>query len=218
MWLEIILKGFVVGLLGSIPLGPIGVMCIQRTLSKNHKSGFVSGLGSASADLIFAAVALFSLTVVMSFIESHLVIIKALGGISVVIVGFSIFMKNPVVQIRRNRSGKGNSLWSDYLSLFFITLANPTFILIFVALFAASGINIGDMGYVGGLLTIAGVFIGASTWWFMLTMGVNFLRKSFRPRHLLWINRISGAVIIALGIAAIMSIFINTPIVNGIIK
>ena len=77
-----LLKGFVIGLIASIPLGPIGVMCIQRTLSKNHRSGFVSGLGAATADSIFATIALFSLTVVMSFIENYIAILKALAFLS----------------------------------------------------------------------------------------------------------------------------------------
>lgn len=100
MGFEVFLKGIVIGLLASIPLGPIGVMCIQRTLSKSQRSGFVSGLGAASADTLFATVALFSLTVVLSFIEDNMVIIKVLGGISVIIVGMTILLKNPVGQIR----------------------------------------------------------------------------------------------------------------------
>ena len=156
-----LLKGIVIGLVASIPLGPIGVMCIQRTLSKSHRSGFISGLGAATADSLFATVALFSLTVVMSFIENYIAIIKALGGISVIIVGMAIFLKNPAVQIRRNRAGKG-SLWSDYLSLFFITLANPAFILIFVALFAAWGISYDGIGFTDGMIMILGVLGGAS--------------------------------------------------------
>ena len=157
MGFEVFLKGIVIGLLASIPLGPIGVMCIQRTLSKSQRSGFVSGLGAASADTLFATVALFSLTVVLSFIEDNMVIIKVLGGISVIIVGMTILLKNPVGQIRRNRAGKGSNLWSDYLSVLLITLANPAYILIFVALFAALGVNHEGIPYANGLLMILGV-------------------------------------------------------------
>ena len=213
-----LLKGFVIGLIASIPLGPIGVMCIQRTLSKNHRSGFVSGLGAATADSIFATIALFSLTVVMSFIENYIAILKALGGISVIIVGMTILLKNPVGQIRRNRAGKGSNLWSDYLSVFFITLTNPAFILIFVALFAAWGISYDGIGFLDGMVMILGVLSGASLWWFTLTFCVNLLRKRFRPRHLLWINRLTGAVIVVLGAVAILSIFIHIQVpVHGIV-
>ena len=211
MWFELYIRGILIGLMASIPLGPIGVLCIQRTLSKSHKSGFVSGLGASSADTLFAAVAFFSLSVVDSFIENNMMLIKALGGICVVIVGMKIFLTNPVVQIRRNRAGKG-SLWQDYLSLFLITLANPAFILIFVALFAAIGVSGDSLGVVNGLFMIAGVFTGGSLWWFTLTFIVSLLRRRVRPRHLLWINRISGAVIVLLGAAAVLLMFVNTPV------
>ncbi len=208
-------KGILIGLISSIPLGPAGVLCIQRTLSKNRASGFVSGLGASSADLLFAAVALFSLAFVMGFIEHHLNIIKVIGGICVVAVGVSIFMKNPVVQIRRNRAGQ-DSYWSDFLSVFFVTLANPAFILIYVALFAAFGISTSDTSMADALTMILGVFSGATGWWFLLSFVINIFRHKFRPRHLLWINRIAGVVIVVLGAAAILTIFINTPVGNVI--
>ncbi len=214
MWLELLIRGVAIGLMASVPLGPIGVLCIQRTLSKNHKSGFVSGLGSATADLFFASIAFFSLSVVLSFIESHMMVTKAIGGICVTLVGFKIFFTNPVIQIRRNRAGQSN-LWQDFLSLFVITIANPAFILIFVALFAAFGMSASDLGYLRAIPLIGGVFLGASLWWFALTFVVNLLRKKFRPRHLLWMNRISGAVIVALGMGAVLLMFIKTP-VDGI--
>ncbi len=211
MLAELLIRGVIIGLGGTIPLGPIGVLCIQRTLSKNQKSGFVSGLGSATADVIFASIALFSLSVVLSFVESHLMLIKAIGGICVTLVGIRIFFTNPVVQIRRNRAGQSN-LWQDFLSLFLITIANPPFILIFVALFAAFGFTAADLGFARGALLIAGVFLGAALWWFTLTFFISLLRNKFRPRHLLWMNRISGAVIVALGIGAVMTMFLNTPV------
>ena len=208
----VFLKGIVIGLLASIPLGPIGVLCIQRTLCKSHKAGFVSGLGAASADTLFATIALFSLTFVLSFIESYMAVIKVLGGILVIIVGMTILLKNPVVQIRKNRAGKGNNLWSDYLSVFFVTLANPAYILVFVALFAALGINREGIPYANGLLMLIGVLCGTSLWWFILTFCISLLRRKFRPRHLFWMNRISGSIIVILGAAAILSIFIHMPV------
>ena len=176
MGLEVFLKGIVIGLVASIPLGPVGLMCVQRTLSKSHRSGFVSGLGAATADSLFATVALFSLTFVMSFIENNMAVIKVLGGISVVIVGVTIFLKNPVVQIRRNRAGKGQNLWSDYLSIFFITLTNPAYILIFVALFAALG-NHAEGSIGNGLVVILGVLAGG----FDVVVPADVLRGAAAP-------------------------------------
>ncbi|MDR0509472.1 MAG: LysE family translocator [Rikenellaceae bacterium] len=203
MWLTaLLIPGIIIGFMASVPLGPIGVLCIQRTLSKNQKAGFVSGLGAATSDVIFASAAFFSLSVVVSFIETHMLIIRIIGGACVVAVGISIFFKNPVVQMRRNRSG-AERLWPDFVSMFLITLANPTFILIFIALFAAAGISSAELSILDGLTAILGVFLGGAAWWFALTFVVNLFRKRFRPRHLLWINRIAGAAIVILGMVVI---------------
>lgn len=217
MWLATLFNGIIIGLMASFPLGPIGIMCVQRTLSRNHKAGFVSGLGATAADALFAAAALFSLTFVMSFIENHMGIMKFVGGVCVMVVGMNIFFTNPVVQIRRNRAGK-SSLWQDFLSVFLITFTNPAFILIFVALFAAFGISYSDFDLLHGILMIVGVIIGSASWWFTLTFFVNLVRKRFRPRHLLWINRIAGAVIFSLGVATLVLMFINTPLDGVIVK
>jgi len=211
-WLTFLLTGVMIGFVASIPLGPVGVICVQRTLCRSRRSGFFSGLGAASADTVFATVAAFFLSVVMAFVQRHIDILKVVGGIIVIIVGVNIFLKNPVVQIRRNRAGKG-SLWSDYLSVFGITLTNPAFIIMFMALFASLGISTeGGVPYFKAAALITGVFCGASFWWFMLTLGVSFLRKGFRPRHMLYLNRISGALIVVLGAIAIISLVVNIPV------
>lgn len=218
---EILVRGLIVGLLASITLGPVGVMCIQRTLSKNRLSGFVSGLGAATADTIFAMLAYFFVALISSFIESHLQILKLIGGGCVVVVGVNFFLKNPVVQIRRNRAGKSN-LWQDFASTFVLTLTNPAFILWLLVIFSA--FNVGaengaavvdgiesaaaEASRVGrGLQMILGFLCGAAAWWLMLTMLIGLLRRRFRPRHLLWINRGAGVLITALGMAAIFSAF-----------
>lgn len=208
MWLELFFRGIIIGIVATIPsLGPVGVLCIQRTLSKNQKSGFFSGLGAATADTLFASVAFFSLTLVTTFIENNDMWIKAVGGVCIIVLGTTIFFKNPVVQIRRNRAGK-SSLWQDFISVFLITLANPTYILVFVALFATFGLS-NDMGELNGVAMLVGVYAGCTAWWFLLTFVVNLLRKKFRPRHLMWMNRIAGGLIIVLGVVALLSIVVN---------
>lgn len=209
MWFTLLAKGILVGLLSSIPLGPIGVMCVQRTLSKNRRAGLASGMGAAAADTTMATLALFSLGFITSFIENNLMVIKAIGGIAVICVGATILMQNPVIQIRNNRSGRGSSLWSDFLSIFVVTIANPAYILVFVALFATFGVT-NEGRFLGSMLMIVGVAIGAGIWWASLTAAINAIRNRFRPRHLLYINRVAGSVIVALGLASILSMFINT--------
>jgi len=210
-WLTFLTKGMLIGFVASIPLGPVGVICVQRTLTKGRRSGFFSGLGAATADTIFAVIAAFFLSMVLAFVERHIDVLKVIGGICVIIVGVNIFLKNPAVQIRKNRANKGN-LWSDYLSVFFITLTNPAFILMFIALFASFGISSDEGPTFQGTGLIAGVFVGASFWWFNLTLAVSFLRRRFRPRHMLYLNRISGSLIVALGAIAILSLFTHIPV------
>ena len=210
---EILLRGVTVGLLASITLGPVGVMCIQRTLSKSRAAGFASGLGAAVADTLSATLAYFFIAVISAVIESNLQVLKIVGGIFVAGVGIHYFMKNPVVQIRRNRAGKTN-LVQDFASTFALTLTNPAFILWLLVIFSALGVNVDsgeefDVSRVGaGAQMILGFFGGAAAWWFVLTFVVSLFRRRFRPRHLLWINRIAGALISALGVGVIVSAFV----------
>ncbi len=213
MNIEILLRGVIVGLLASITLGPVGVMCIQRTLSKSRSAGFASGLGAAVADTLSAVLAYFFIAVISAVIESNLQVLKIVGGIFVAGVGIHYFMKNPVVQIRRNRAGKTN-LVQDFASTFALTLTNPAFILWLLVIFSALGVNVDsgeefDVSRVGaGAQMILGFFGGAAAWWFVLTFVVSLFRRRFRPRHLLWINRIAGALISALGVGVIVSAFV----------
>ncbi len=207
MWFDLFFRGLFIGVAASIPLGPVGILCIQRTLSKRLKSGFISGLGAATADLIFASAAFFSLAIITDFMESHRMIITLIGGACIVFVGVNIFFTNPDVQIRRNRAGK-NDYWKDYISVFLVTLANPAFILVYVALFATFGLS-NDMGHLNGAAMLTGVCAGCSLWWLVLTSSVNMLRRRFSPVHLKWMNRIAGCIIAVLGIVAISSVLIN---------
>lgn len=208
MWLDIFFRGILIGLVVSMfSIGPVGVLCIQRTLSKGQRSGFFSGLGAAAADTAYAMVAFFALAFVQEFIETNMMWFKILGGICVVGVGLYIFLQNPVVQIRRNRSGKV-SLWRDFLSIFLFTIANPAVTLVFVGLFAMFGIS-NDAGDINGVAMLVGVLSGAMGWWFLFTFVLNIFRKRFRPRYLLWINRIAGAFIMLLGAITMLSSILN---------
>lgn len=209
MILELFIRGIVIGLVASITLGPVGVMCIQRTLSKSRKAGFLSGLGAATADSIFATIAYFFISLVSAFIEENMNVISIIGGLCVIFVGVRIYLTNPIVQIRRNRAGKSN-LWQDYISTFFLTLTNPAFILWLIVIFTAFNVSYDPEApddisrVVSGLFMIFGFFVGAATWWFSLTYSINLLRNRFKPRHLLWINRIAGSIISILGASAIV--------------
>lgn len=208
MWIDIFLRGILIGLIVSMfSIGPIGVLCVQRTLSKGQRSGFFSGLGAATADTTYAMIAFFALAFVQEFMERNVLWVKVFGGICVVVIGVYIFLQNPIVQIRRNRAGK-TSLWRDFLSIFLFTIANPAVVLVFVGMFATFGIS-NDAGDINGVAMIVGVVSGSAAWWFLFTFLLNIFRNRFRPRHLLWMNRIAGVIIVVLGLGTLLSSFIN---------
>lgn len=213
--LLLLLQGLLIGFLASVPLGPIGVICIQRTLNGTQKSGFISGLGAATADTVFATLAVFSLSFMTEFMDAHKHWFTAIGGILVILLGFSIFYKRVKRPSQRRQSG--SSFLSDYLSILFLTLTNPAYILVFITLFAALGISSEGNHTAVNLLLIAGVLVGAACWWLILTYVVNKLRKRFRLRHLWWINKITGAVIVLFGVLLVLSIVVNLGPVQKIL-
>ena len=205
MELMLLLKGIAVGLLASIPLGPIGVLCVQRTINNGRLSGFFSGMGAAFADTVFATIAGFSLTFIMDFIEEWKVEFQIGGGVLIFLLGLKIFMTNPISQMRKNRRQKSR-LFEDFFSVFLLTVSNPMAIFLFVALFAFVNVVADGENFMSAGAILGGVLFGASLWWFTLTSFVNIYRKRFRIRQLWWINKIAGAVVMLIGVATFVEL------------
>lgn len=202
-----------VGIAASVTVGPVAILCIQRTLSKNRRSGIASGLGVATADTFLAFVSYIFYSILQSQIEQYDSVLRVGGGLFVVAVGAYIFMQNPVMQIRRNRSGK-HSLWRDFASIFGLTLTNFIMVIPYIlAFFAVFKIPSFDSSSYSGALTatvvLTGFFLGASGWWSALACVINLFRRKFRPRHLIIINRCAGTIIALLGISTILSTFLH---------
>ncbi|MBE6175390.1 MAG: threonine transporter RhtB [Rikenellaceae bacterium] len=222
--IKILFGGLCVGLASSVTVGPVAVLCIQRTLSKGHLSGLLSGLGVALADTIMAILAFSVYALLKSYIDEYNTIIQLCGGIFVVIVGVMIFFKNPVPQIRKNRAGE-SALWQDFVSMFGFTMANFVvvipYILAFFTMFnidlamqAEVSADVAAMSHtispmLNNVLVLGGFLLGAMLWWLALTSIINLFRKGFRPRHMLTINRIAGVVICALGLITLISVIIG---------
>ena len=213
--LEVLFRGLCVGVAASITVGPVAVLCIQRTLSKNRRSGIVSGLGVACADTFMAMAALFFYSILQARIEQYATLLRVIAGIFVVIIGVYIFSQNPVPQIRRNRAGK-SSLWQDFASIFGLTIANFIMVIPYIlAFFAVFNISSGDVqsegfgGFVRAVFVIAGFFGGAAAWWTLLACFISLFRRRFRPRHMLTINHVAGLFIGVLGIYTILSTFFD---------
>ena len=213
--IEILLRGFCVGVAASITVGPVAVLCIQRTLSKSRRSVIVSGLGVAAADTTMAMIAYFCYSMLQAQIDQYNQLLRVIAGIFVVIVGVYIFFQNPVPQIRRNRAGK-TSLGQDFASIFGLTIANFIMVIPYIlAFFAVFKISSGDMtqtgfgGFVRSVFVIAGFFGGAAFWWTFLACVISLFRRRFRPRHMLTINHTAGIIIGLLGIYSILSTFFS---------
>lgn len=200
-----LLKGIMIGLLASIPLGPIGVICIQRTINKSRLSGFFSGLGAATADTIFAAIAGFSLTFIINFIEEKQKILEVIGGVIVILLGIKTFYTNPVNQLRRHKKNP-SKLIEDFISVLLLTITNPFAVFLFVGMFATLGLAYNGENLGLSLMTLTGVLLGGTLWWFTLSSLVNMFRTKFRLKQLWWINKIAGAVIFILGVLALVNV------------
>ncbi len=205
--LILLAKSMVIGLVASIHLGPVGVLCIQRTLSRGMLSGFISGMGAAAADAFFAIVAVFGLSVIINFIESQQLFMRTAGGAILIILGIRIFLSNPVKTMRARRNNQQSRL-SDFLSVLLLMLTNPLAIFLFLAAFASLELVKPNPGPLIAGTIVTGVLTGAALYWFLLSGMINLFRNRVRLRILFRINRSAGVLIVMFGIAALLSILI----------
>lgn len=203
-----ILDGVIIGFSASVPLGPIGVLCIQRTLNKGRLSGFISGLGAALSDTIYAIIAAYSLSFIVGFVESRLLWIQIFGALVLIGLGLKIFYSNPARQLRRQRN-KSSNYFQDFVSTLLLTITNPLAIFLFFGFFAGLGVVPRDRDWIGQLVLIGGVFVGAAMWWFILTGLVSLFKNKINLRRLWWINKIAGAAIVVFVIIAFIVWMIN---------
>ncbi len=195
-------QGFVIGLAIAAPVGAIGLLCIRRTLAYGRLVGFVTGLGAATADAVYGAIAALGLTSVAVFLENAQTPLRLVGGAFLVYLGWRTFVSRPSGPAEADRPG---NLAGMFASTFGLTLANPSTIISFAAIFAGLGLA-GSTGPTSALLMVAGVFLGSATWWLILSGGISLLRVVMTPERLLWVNRASGVIIALLGVGAILSV------------
>ena len=204
--LPALLKGLVIGFSIAAPVGPIGLLCIRRTLSDGPAHGFVSGLGAASADAVYGAIAGFGVALVTDALIGAQVALKLVGGLMLLWLGWNTLRARPAERPAAASGAAG--LAGAYASTFALTLANPATILSFAAVFGGLGVSAageGNSTTVAALL-VAGVFTGSALWWLGLSASVGAFRRRVTPAAMLWINRASGAVLGGFGIAALASL------------
>lgn len=204
IWL--LIKGIVAGVLVSAPLGPVGVMCIQRTLNRGIKSGVRAGFAAASADTVYAVIAVLGLGFVINFIKSEQYWIQLIGSILILLFAVKIFYTNPAIEVRRNKNKKNKPL-EEFISIFFVTLSNPGVFFGFLALFAWLNIVSEEASYASALILITGIFLGAMTWWYSLCAIINRFRQKIRLKNIWWLNKIMGIIVFICGLVVLIELY-----------
>lgn len=198
------IRGLLIGLSIAAAVGPMSVLCIQRTVHRGFFYGLISGLGVATADGLYGCIAGFGLTVIVTFLVNQQGWIRVIGGLFLIYLGCRTLLSGPAE--RSAVAAKATSFVSAYISTFLLTLTNPTTILSFVAIFAGIGVGDGQNSPLSALVVVSGVFLGSACWWLLLTGGISLLRSKFTYQWLLWINRLSGCIIALFGLLALISL------------
>jgi threonine/homoserine/homoserine lactone efflux protein len=194
-------NGMVIGFAIAAPVGPIGVLCIRRTLAEGRISGVVSGLGAATADALYGSVAALGLTFVTDLLVGGESWLRLLGGAFLIFLGARTVLTCPA---ERAAPAGGSGLLGDYASTLFLTLTNPTTILSFAAIFAGLGVaGEANGGVLSATMLVLGVFLGSAMWWFVLSWLVGIFRAKLTARGLRWVNRVSGTIIATFGVLAL---------------
>lgn len=201
-------KGLLIGILVSAPMGPVGMLCIQRTLSEGRWHGFVTGLGAMVSDIIYAMLTSLGMGVVVNFVEANQAPLQLAGSLVLSVFGYYIYQSNPVKNLRKQKERK-LSFTQDFITAFLLTFSNVLIVLLYIGLFARFGFILPDHSLgmiIGGIICIG---IGAISWWLFITYIVSKLRKWFNVRGIWLMNRIVGSTIIILSIIGIISVLLT---------
>jgi len=202
MTIDYFIKGLIIGVSVAAPVGPIGVLTIKRTLTEDRTSGFVTGMGAALADTVYGIIAGCGLTAISSFLLTQAFWLKLIGGLFLLFLGVKSFMSKPP---EKSAEIASKGLFYNFISTFFLTVTNPSTILSFLAIFAGLGLGSSKTDYFSSMILVFGVFLGSALWWFILSFTVSFFRSKVTDNRLVWINRISGALITAFGLWTLYS-------------
>jgi threonine/homoserine/homoserine lactone efflux protein len=205
--LPLFIQGVLIGFSIAAPVGPIGILCIRRTLAHGLVIGFLTGLGAACADAVYGAIAAFGLTSLSTFLLNFQESLRLIGGIFLLYLGMRILISKPVSQ---SLQPNGTNYLSAFLSTFLLTITNPVTIFAFLGIFVGLGIPSAiNSSYHDAVSLVLGVFSGSTLWWAVLSCLSAIVRHRLVPTNLLWVNRVSGIIIISFGIFVLISMIIR---------
>ena len=201
MEISFFIKGLIFGFSIAAPVGPIGILCIRRCLNSGWRAGLLTGMGAATADAVYGSLAAFGLSGISGFLVNQQGWVQCFGGLFLLFLGLrALFPKNePLQDTPASASGT-----MGYLSAFLLTLTNPMTILSFAAVFAGMGLGVIGSGATCAAWLVAGVFSGSMAWWLILTAATRFFKRQISATAMIWIDRISGVILVGFGIIALI--------------
>lgn len=197
------LKGFLVGICASAPMGPIAILVVQKTLSKGQRAGFFTGLGASVVDTIYALIAIFALAFAQSFIHAHENIIFLVGGAILIGIGLSMALSNPFRKRKRTEDKKSNFSSTDFLQAIAMGVSNPMAIFVIFALFGFVGITNDDPRSWNVVPIILSVSAGTVCYWLFLSWALSRFSDKFSLRTILWLSRVMGAIVVIIGLVLV---------------
>lgn len=211
--LSMIWRGLAIGVIISAPMGPVGILCIQRTLNKGRKTGFYTGVGAALSDLLYCLLTGFGLSFIEEFLNKNQNIIQIIGSIVLILFGVYLFKKNPSKSLRKPDSIPTSTVKKDILGGFLFTFSNPLIIFLIIGLFARFNFLLPEIKFYHYIMGYLAIVAGALGWWWVVTYFVNKLRSHFNLRSMWIINKAIGAIILVFALVGIITsiISLSTP-------
>ncbi len=205
MSFEFFIRGLLIGLSIAAPVGPMGVLVIRRTLAEGRLTGLITGLGIAAGDTIYGALGGFGLTFITSFLINEQFWLRLIGGGFLIYLGLKTLLSRPAERAAEG-AGKARSLPGYFISTMLLTLTNPTTIISFAAIMAGLGIGSTSGDYLSATILVVGVMLGSTSWWLILTTGISLFKNKITPAGMVWVNRLSGLIIIIFGLLSLLSL------------
>ncbi|MEM7343968.1 MAG: LysE family transporter [Chloroflexota bacterium] len=203
----LLIESISIGFAIAAPVGPIGILCIRRTLERGLPHGLISGLGAATADAVYGSIIAFGLTALSTFLLNSGSVLNIVGGLFLLYIGINTLRASVDLTATTEETISTNTLFKAYTSTFVLTITNPLTILTFVGIFAGLG-ELTSGGSLNAIVIVLGVFLGSTLWWLLLSGSVNLFRSRVTAGAMGWVNRFSGIIITLFALRILLDIWL----------